>query len=189
MNPSRLPVQKINSISLKKSWKNAKQDRDHNLHKICSRVGAFPPSLPRYLINQYSNPGDTVYDPFSGKGTALLEACLLDRYGIGNDICPDAYVLTRSKVRPVSLKRVLSFLNRKEHELRMSKVSLVAIPEEVRLFYNRSTLSQIQALRTSLIDESSDVANMIKALGRGVLSVNLEERVSVIIDELSRRST
>jgi DNA modification methylase len=38
------------------------------------------------LINRYSNPGDTVYDPFSGLGTVPVRAMKLGRYGMGSEL-------------------------------------------------------------------------------------------------------
>jgi site-specific DNA-methyltransferase (adenine-specific) len=60
-------------------------------------MAMFPPSIPRYFINQYTEKGDTVLDPFSGRGTTVLEACVAGRIGIGNDLNPVAFVLTKAK--------------------------------------------------------------------------------------------
>ena len=45
-------------------------------------------NYPRFFIEKLSAPGDKVYDPFMGRGTTLLEAALLDRIPVGNDINP-----------------------------------------------------------------------------------------------------
>lgn len=37
----------------------------------------------RYAINKWTEPGDTVLDPFAGSGTTLYEACLFKRKAIG----------------------------------------------------------------------------------------------------------
>ena len=69
-------------------------------------MGSFPAGLPRYFIEQFSEPGDVVVDPFSGRGTTALEACLAGRVGIGVDLNPLAALLTDVKVD--GLKDVLS---------------------------------------------------------------------------------
>lgn len=51
-----------------------------------------------------------VIDPFCGRGTTPLEACLSGRIGIGNDLNPLAYHLTRAKTQVPSYGRVLSRL-------------------------------------------------------------------------------
>lgn len=57
--------------------------------------GNFAPQIPRNIILQYSNEGDTVLDPMVGSGTTLIECKLLHRNGIGIDVNPDAVELTR----------------------------------------------------------------------------------------------
>ena len=65
---------------------------------MCSYMAMFPPNLPHYFIQRCTRPGDVVLDPFSGRGTTPLEACLEGRIGVGNDLNDLAYALTRAKV-------------------------------------------------------------------------------------------
>ncbi len=67
---------------------------------MCSYMGSFPAGLPRYFIEQFSAPGDVVLDPFSGRGTTALEACIAGRVGLGVDLNPLAALLTDAKVAP-----------------------------------------------------------------------------------------
>src|SRR5258706_4889714 len=57
-------------------WKLFPKRWGHVLHSMCSYMGMFPAALPRYFIEQFTEPGDLVVDPFSGRGTTALEACL-----------------------------------------------------------------------------------------------------------------
>jgi tRNA G10 N-methylase Trm11 len=41
------------------------------------------PTIARYAINTYTQPGDLVLDPMAGIGTTMVEAMHLDRHGIG----------------------------------------------------------------------------------------------------------
>ncbi|MRJ02640.1 MAG: site-specific DNA-methyltransferase [Epsilonproteobacteria bacterium] len=53
------------------------------------RVGhpaPFPRELPRRCIKLFSYLGDTVFDPFLGSGTTLIEAARLERRGVGVEI-------------------------------------------------------------------------------------------------------
>src|SRR5688572_9461140 len=86
--------------------------RAHSLHTLVPRLGGFPPGLARWAIETYSRPGDTVLDPFCGKGTAPLEALLANRSAIGNDLAPDAFIITYAKLSGVSHDRVAAFLAR-----------------------------------------------------------------------------
>ena len=58
--------------------------------------GNFAPQIPRNIILNYSEEGDTVLDPMVGSGTTLIECKLLHRNGIGIDINPGAVELTQN---------------------------------------------------------------------------------------------
>ena len=50
---------------------------------------AFPEALPEWFIKLFTEPGDTVLDPFMGSATTLRAAKRLHRNAIGIDIHPD----------------------------------------------------------------------------------------------------
>jgi len=119
---------------------------------------------------KYSRIGDVVLDPFSGKGTAPLEACLNGRIGVGNDLSPEAYVLTRAKVRPVPYRRVLEWIEYAERRMDPSGYRVSDVSDDVKAFFSNYTLKQILAVR-DLIEETEDedLANFITALMLGIL--------------------
>ena len=49
-------------------------------------MAMFPPALPHYFIRRFTQTGDVVLDPFSGRGTTAVEAMAQGRIGIGNDL-------------------------------------------------------------------------------------------------------
>ena len=69
-------------------WTN-KNDFD-SFHSLCSYLGAFPPSLASYFIKYFTDENDLVFDPFSGRGTTILESRLLNRNSFGSDLNPVA---------------------------------------------------------------------------------------------------
>src|SRR5688572_33385007 len=81
-------------------WHSAPRRWGHRLHSLCSYMAMFPPSLPHVFIRWLTKPGDVVYDPFSGRGTTVLEACLQGRIGLGSDANPLAWILTSAKAHP-----------------------------------------------------------------------------------------
>ena len=152
------------------SWKRARDGWGIALHRICSRTGSFPPALAYYFIMKYSRLGDIVLDPFSGKGTAPLEACLNGRIGIGNDLSPEAYVLTRAKVRPVHRRRVLEWIKWAESRINPSGYDVSEVSDDVRAFFSNYTLRQILAVRDLINEtEDEDLANFMRALMLGIL--------------------
>ena len=75
----------------------AKQRQASSLHEISYRA-CFKPQLPRYFIERYSAEGDIVYDPFMGRGTTIIEAALLKRNVIGNDVNPLSRILAAPRL-------------------------------------------------------------------------------------------
>jgi DNA methylase len=57
----------------------------YGLHRMHWYPGSFIPQIPSYIIDILSNPGDTIYDPFCGVGTAMVEAVRLGRRAYGTD--------------------------------------------------------------------------------------------------------
>ena len=49
---------------------------------------AFPQALPRWFIELFTDPGDTVLDPFAGSGTTLAAALALGRDALGVELSP-----------------------------------------------------------------------------------------------------
>jgi hypothetical protein len=83
----------------------SKQRAAHSLHEISYRA-CFKPQLPRFFITRLTDPGDVVFDPFMGRGTSLLEAALLGRQTLGNDVNPLSRLLLEARLDPPSLGEV-----------------------------------------------------------------------------------
>ena len=65
--------------------------------------GRFHPDLPKILLKQFPE-GSTVFDPFMGGGTVLLEGLLWKHKVLGNDLNPIAKMVTRERCRWISEK-------------------------------------------------------------------------------------
>ena len=160
----------IRSIELDGSWKRVNKNTYHSLHSMCSRIGSFPPSLARYFIEYYSLPNQRVLDPFSGKGTVPLEACLAGRIGIGNDVSPEAFTVTHSLVKPVPFYRIASYIREvKNYGFYDEALSYKTNDDDVGVFYNENTLGQILLLKEILNYDYTDVGIFIKGLMCGIL--------------------
>lgn len=108
----------------------------------------FPPALPHFLIRWLTDPGEVVYDPFSGRGTVLLEAGLLKRIPIGSDANPLAWILSASKASPPDRKSAL----RRIAELEKTKPlrGLSDVPAHIRQLFDPGVLAQLLAIRRDL---------------------------------------
>ncbi|MDH5782582.1 MAG: site-specific DNA-methyltransferase [Candidatus Bathyarchaeota archaeon] len=171
----------VRSYELRDSWKETNRTWGHSLHSTCSRTGSFPPSLAHFFIKKFSSLEGKVLDPFSGKGTAPLEACLAGRIGIGNDIAPEAFILTHSKVRPVSLMRFQEYLQGKKKEIdnTIEDVDVNEVADNVEVFYHPETLRQIIAVKNAVKNDNSDEGIFLKALMCGILHGSSEISLSL----------
>ena len=123
----------------------SKQRAAHSLHEISYRA-CFKPQLPRFFITRLTDPGDLVFDPFMGRGTTLLEAALLGRATLGNDVNPLSRLLVEARLDPPSLTDV---------ETRLGALSLdgpAERPDDFDVFFHERTLNQICRLRDHLIE-------------------------------------
>jgi hypothetical protein len=149
-------------------WKLLGRRYGHVLHSMCSYMGSFPAGLPRYFIEQFSEPGDVVLDPFSGRGTTALEACLAGRVGLGVDLNPLAALLSDVKVAPPALEQCLLRLAELEKSYVPRPVGDRAPPEIRMLFEETVTLPQLLHLREHL-DQTDPVDRFLLASVVGIL--------------------
>jgi DNA modification methylase len=87
----------------------------HGIHVYPARM---VPQIARALIQRFSEPGQTVLDPFCGSGTVLLEALLANRRGIGVDINPLATLIAQVKTTSFDTETLLSELRKLEERIR-----------------------------------------------------------------------
>lgn len=73
-----------------------------NRHTWHSFPAKFPPALPRYFIENLTNPDDVILDPMTGSCTTLLESVYLKRKGIGFDIDPLSLILGKAKLQNIN---------------------------------------------------------------------------------------
>lgn len=151
-------------------WKTNKQKWKNPVHSTCSYLAMFPPSLPNYFIKQFTDEGETVYDPFSGRGTTVLEAALNNRVGIGNDLNPLAFVLTGAKTyvpKYENIMRRLCELESKFKDIHISRENILKIDPDIRMLYDEEvTLPMLLYLKNELnINKKVDQYIMAVLLG------------------------
>lgn len=121
----------------------SRQRQANAIHEISYR-GCFKPQLPNYFLERLSGEADIVYDPFSGRGTTAIEAALLGRRVIANDINPLSAVLTRPRLEVPELADI-------QRRLRSLRIRASAGADiDLSMFYNRRTESEIVTLRDYL---------------------------------------
>lgn len=127
----------------------SKQRQASSIHEISYRA-CFKPQLPRFFIESLTVEADTIYDPFSGRGTTAIEAALLGRKIVANDINPLSRILTEPRLRLPSIEALERRLNQIEFE--SNKKAEI----DLSMFFHEKTLSEIISLRNYLAEQKRD---------------------------------
>ena len=121
------------------------QRQAHSLHEVSYRA-CFKPQLPEFFIERLTAPGETVYDPFSGRGTTALQAALMGRRPVANDINPLSAMLVAPRLAPPRVDALRD---------RLETIPPVAAPDaqepELDAFYHPDTLRRLRGLRSWLL--------------------------------------
>jgi len=130
----------------RKEFWTSKQRQASSIQEISYRA-CFKPQLPRYFIERFTVKGDTVYDPFGGRGTTAVEAALLQRNFIQNDINPLSKIFLLGRMQPPSIEEVGERL----YGSIKSNTKLDSI--DLSMFYEKETFQEINDLRNYFIQK------------------------------------
>ncbi len=121
----------------------SRQRQAASIHEVSYRA-CFKPQLPRFFIERLSAPGDRIYDPFTGRGTTIIEAGLLDRQVVANDVNPLSKILSESRFQIPDLEALATRLE----EIPLEKG--VRSDIDLSMFYHEDTERALEALREYL---------------------------------------
>ena len=79
-------------------WTNGIWTFNGESKKRIGHPAPFPRELPKRCIKLFSYVGDTIFDPFLGSGTTLIEAKLNNRIGVGLDISKEYCKLAKNRI-------------------------------------------------------------------------------------------
>ena len=138
----------------------AKQRQANSIHEISYRA-CYKPQLPRFFIDIFTEKGDTVYDPFAGRGTTLIEAALMGRNIVSNDVNPLSVILTKPRLNIPTIDEIEARLDEIEFEQPEADLDL-------SMFFDKKTEYEIVSLKNRLLD--SDVDNWIRMVSTNRLT-------------------
>lgn len=128
----------------------AGQRQAHSIHEISYRA-CFKPQLPEFFIARLTGEGGRVYDPFSGRGTTAVQAALMGRRPIANDVNPLSEMLVRPRLDPPAYSAAQERLA----ALDLARGRFTEEESGLLAFYHPDTLRQICALRGHLLERET----------------------------------
>ena len=126
----------------------AKQRQANSIHEISYRA-CYKPQLPRFFIDIFTKKGDVVYDPFAGRGTTLIEAALLNRKVVSNDVNPLSRLLIEPRLNIPTIVEI-------EDRLDSINIEQLKADIDVSMFFHRDTEAEIVSLKNQLTDSFVD---------------------------------
>ncbi|WP_227722642.1 DNA methyltransferase [Yersinia proxima] len=115
------------------------------LHTVSPYIGKMRPEIASWAVNTVTEKGESIYDPFCGSGTVLLEGWISGRHVIGTDLNPYACLISKAKMHPYDEKTISkldSLLDSYASEASAISncIDVESVDEWVRSFYNPQTL-------------------------------------------------
>lgn len=130
----------------------AAQRQGHSIHEVSYRA-CFKAQLPEFFIERLTQPGDRVFDPFSGRGTTAVQAALMGRAPAANDVNPLSAMLCAPRLDPPSIAEVKARLD----SIDLSRSIPDPAETDLLAFYHPVTLRQIGALRDWLLRQGDAI--------------------------------
>ncbi|MDE2775718.1 MAG: DNA methyltransferase [Chloroflexota bacterium] len=145
---------RFNDVPISNDWAFSEAKRTdttyitHGYHRYPAK---FIPQLARRLIEEYSQEGNTVLDPFCGCGTTLVESVVSRRFSYGFDINPISVMISMAKIRP--LDPVLLDETFEQVRLNYCRVS-PDLPESERIdyWYRENEKVELSKLFQAILD-------------------------------------
>ena len=78
-----------------------RKDTSYITHGYYTYPAKFIPQVAAKIMQDYSNEGDIIVDPFLGSGTTVVEALVNKRIGVGVDVNEIAVLLSKVKTTPI----------------------------------------------------------------------------------------
>ncbi len=151
-NPVRTDILQIGDLKTpvyESEFWTSKQRQAKSIHEISYRA-CFKPQLPSFFIKLLTNKNSKVYDPFSGRGTTVLEAGLLGRFVAANDINPLSRFLVLPRFFPPDETDLIERLS----SIKINRSLKAEI--DLSMFYHPGTLSELLSLREYLFQRCTN---------------------------------
>lgn len=166
-------------IDLELSWSESQLpqvERTKHVHALHPYLGKYVPQLVETFLRRHCKAGDTIYDPFVGSGTTLVESNVFGADSFGCDISAFNCLLSRVKTATYSLASLdLALRGTLEEARREEEADTSGCTAWLHEWYSPRALGQLIAYRNAIeiLDEPAhrDVARVV--LSRSARSARL----------------
>lgn len=158
----------------------------HPLHSICPYFAMFPEDFVTKQLLAYTQRGDTVFDPFCGRGTTVFESLLNGRNASGVDINPVAACIAGAKADAPRLNSAQTRLNQLNEALAAAPDIVEPEGEFFRACFHEKTLRQLLFLRQELQWKDSRVDRFIAAVILGALHGESHKTANCLSNRMPR---
>ncbi len=145
MGQTRIDYIQVNDRTYRRftnEYWTSQQRQSNSIHEISYRA-CFKAQLPRFFIDLLTSVGDTVFDPFAGRGTTALESAILSRNVAANDVNPLSQILTKPRL-------LIPLISDIENRLRAIPTSGSQDGFDLSMFYHEKTQDEIKSLKEYL---------------------------------------
>ncbi|GLR19814.1 DNA methyltransferase [Portibacter lacus] len=149
----------------------AKKNNSDPLHSLCSYLGAFPPSLANYFIKYFTDKNDLVFDPFSGRGTTILESRMLGRKSFGSDLNPIALALSKAKSNYIRKEDIINRINdlQSYYDYALFHPEAEGESEDIHLIFHSRTIAELCFLKSELLNSEDKTDQFIIGAILGIM--------------------
>jgi len=132
--------------------------KDSNTKELTHCFHAYPammiPQIARRLLQKYGSSANTLFDPYCGSGTSLVEANVIDINAIGTDLNPLARLIAKTKTTPINIQTLdlsLKDFNDYSFSLKSSiqKSDSIVIPQfhNINFWFNENVQKELSLIK------------------------------------------
>lgn len=129
-------------------------------HGIFRYFGKFPPPIATHLINEYTSKDDLVIDPMCGSGTTAIEAGILKRKCVVNDLNPLSVLISKVKTTKIDqelLAKKIEYIKSDYRPLSIEEYNFVPMalrnPEH---WFLKETSDSLRGIKYLIEEETND---------------------------------
>ncbi|MDY6969229.1 MAG: DNA methyltransferase [Spirochaetota bacterium] len=136
------------------SWDFRDSDTKELTHCFHPYPAMMIPQIARRLLQKYGSTSKTLFDPYCGSGTSLVEANVRDINAIGTDLNPLARLIAKTKTTPIDIQTLDLYLKdfndySFNFQFNIHNSVSIVIPQfnNIDFWFNKSTQKKLSLIK------------------------------------------